>query len=356
MKEKYVAYVGTYTHKNSVGIHLYDLDMEKGSMVERKVIPINNSSDLIISKNGKYLYSIADEGVEAFAVLPDGDLKPLNKQWIGGMRGCYVEVDDENRYLFVGGHHDGRVTMMSLNEDGSIGSIADGIFHKGMGRSIADRSSKPHVDCVKLTPDQKFLCAVDNGLDHIKIYRLDYENGKMILEDILRGPLNSAPHMIRFSADGKYAYVLYELLNIVEVYSYELVEDEPQFEKLQTITTMAAKDDDVCAASGMELSADGDYLFCSNAGVNSVVIYQIDQKTGLLSEMCNSKISGDYPKTIGVFPDGKHFMSLNNETNEITTFLVDYEKKYILMEGEPIQVDKPNCIYIHKAEARISES
>ena len=26
-KKKYVAYVGTYTHGNSVGIHLFDLDV-----------------------------------------------------------------------------------------------------------------------------------------------------------------------------------------------------------------------------------------------------------------------------------------------------------------------------------------
>lgn len=28
-KEKYVAYVGTYTHENSVGIHIYDVDVAK---------------------------------------------------------------------------------------------------------------------------------------------------------------------------------------------------------------------------------------------------------------------------------------------------------------------------------------
>lgn len=62
-KEKYVAYVGTYTHEKSIGIHLYDLDVEAGTMKERKVIPINNASHLAVSHNGKYLYSIADEGV-----------------------------------------------------------------------------------------------------------------------------------------------------------------------------------------------------------------------------------------------------------------------------------------------------
>ena len=39
-KEKYVAYVGTYTHENSVGIHIYDVDVANGSMKERKVVPI----------------------------------------------------------------------------------------------------------------------------------------------------------------------------------------------------------------------------------------------------------------------------------------------------------------------------
>ena len=350
-QEKYVAYVGTYTHENSVGIHIYDVDVTKGYMTERKVVPINNPSDLVVSRNRKFLYSIADEGVEAFKVLKDGVLEPINEQWIGGMRGCYVEVDDENRYLFVGGHHDGRVTMMHLNEDGSIGDIADGIFHKGMGRSIAQRNFIPHVDCVKLTPDQKFLCAVDNGLDQVKIYRVDYEYGKLELVDIIRGPLESAPRMIRFSRDGRFAYILYELLNQVEVYSYKIVDDMPVFEKIQTITTMGPKDDDVCAASGMEVSKSGKYLYVSNSGVNSVICYAIDQKEGTLTVTFQTRVCSDFPKMLAIFPDEKHYLTLNNASNDIAFYAVDYEKKYSIWEGKPIKVDKPNCIYILKLEA-----
>lgn len=350
-QEKYVAYVGTYTHENSVGIHIYDVDVTKGYMKERKVVPINNPSDLVVSKNRKFLYSIADEGVEAFKILKDGDLEPINEQWIGGMRGCYVEVDDENRYLFVGGHHDGRVTMMRLNEDGSIGDIADGIFHKGMGRSIAQRNFIPHVDCVKLTPDQKFLCAVDNGLDQVKIYHVDYEYGKLELVDIIRGPLESAPRMIRFSRDGRFAYILYELLNQVEVYSYKIVDDMPVFEKIQTITTMGPKDDDVCAASGMEVSKSGKYLYVSNSGVNSVICYAIDQKEGTLTVTFQTRVCSDFPKMLAIFPDEKHYLTLNNASNDIAFYAVDYEKKYSIWEGKPIKVDKPNCIYILKLEA-----
>ena len=33
-KDKYVAYVGTYTHENSLGIHIYDVDVESGTIEE----------------------------------------------------------------------------------------------------------------------------------------------------------------------------------------------------------------------------------------------------------------------------------------------------------------------------------
>lgn len=350
-QEKYVAYVGTYTHENSVGIHIYDVNVEEGTLKERKVVPINNPSDVVVSKNRRFLYSIADEGVESFKILPDGDLEPINKQWIGGMRGCYVEVDDENRYLFVGGHHDGRVSVMHIEADGSIGEIADGVFHQGMGRSVAQRGYIPAVDCVKLTPDQKFLCAVDNGLDQVKVYRVDYERGKIKLVDIIRGPLESAPRMIRFSRDDHYAYILYEASNIVEVYSYTVEDDMPVFEKIQEVTTNTEKEDMLCAASGMEVSKSGKYLMCSNAGVNTVVCYEIDAKTGMLTEKFTTKVNSDYPKMLALYPDEKHYLTLNNNSNDIFSYEIRYEEGYSLQHGEAIKVDKPNCIYILKLEA-----
>ena len=49
-KEKYIAYVGTYTHGSSIGIHLYDVDVEEGTLSERKVVPVNNSSYVVNRK------------------------------------------------------------------------------------------------------------------------------------------------------------------------------------------------------------------------------------------------------------------------------------------------------------------
>ena len=204
MKDEYVAYVGTYTHGSSIGIHLYDVNVEEGTLTERKVIPVNNSSHIARSLNGKYLYSIADEGVAVYAVKDDRDLTPINKVDIDGMRGCYLSVDKTGRYLFVAGYHDGKVTVVHTHMDGRLGSLMDGVFLKGLG-SVAERNFRPHVSCVVPTPDNKYVCAVDNGIDQIKMYKLNTQRDRLKLVDILRCERESGPREIVFSESGKYA-------------------------------------------------------------------------------------------------------------------------------------------------------
>ena len=63
----------------------------------------------------------------------------------------------------------------------------DGVYHKGLG-SVAERNFRPHVNCVRPTPDNKYLCAVDNGIDQVKLYRINKRQHKLELVDILRCP------------------------------------------------------------------------------------------------------------------------------------------------------------------------
>lgn len=347
-KDKYVAYVGTYTHGTSVGVHVYDLDVENGYMTETNVVPVNNASHLTKSTNGKYLYSIADEGVEVLKIDEnDGNLTPINKVGIEGMRGCFLSTDPLGKFLFVAGYHDGKVTVVHTHRDGRLGSVMDGIFHKGIF-SVAERNFRPHISCVNMTPEGKFLCVVDCGIDHINIYRVNPTSGKLKLLDIVRCELESGPRLIRFGKDGRFAYVNCELSNEILVYSYDGSGKVPKFELIQKVDSRMDPDERGCASSGLKISPSGRYLYCSTAGDNSVAIYRIDPETGLLSKICKLPISGKYPKDIEVFPDEKTLVTLNHESNEIRFFTIDYEKGLIVMKGKPIKIDTPNCILISK--------
>lgn len=343
-EKKYVAYVGTYSHGSSKGIHIYDVDMEEGTLTERCEVAVRNSSYVTRSKNGKYLYSIEDEGVAVFAVDRVGNLERMNSVRIEGMRGCFLSLDREGKYLYVAGYHDGKVTVVHTHADGSLGDVMDGVFHKGLG-SVAERNFRPHVNCVRPTPDNKYLCAVDNGIDQVKIYSIDRRSNKLRLVDVLRCKRESGPRKLRFSANGKFAYLLFELSNEINVYSYDGTGKNPQFELLQTVSTLSDELDETHdAASGLALSSDRKHLFCSTAGDNSVAMYEIDENTGLLTKKFALPISGEYPKDLAIFPDCRHLAVANHESNTITTFTIDYEKNLLIQKGRPLQVETPNCI------------
>lgn len=347
--DKYVAYVSSYTigNKDTNGIRVYDVDMKKGRMTEKSKINITNSSYVTISHNQKYLYSITDFGVESYKIIEGGNLKQMNTASINGMRGCYLSTDYDDKFLFTGGYHDGKITVMRLNKDGSIGEITDEIYHKGLG-VVAERNNRPHVSCVKMTRDNKYLCAADLGMDHTNVYQLDNKSGRLKEIDIIRSDEQSAPRHIKISKDGQYIYIVHELKNSIDVYHYYENNGIPEFERIQTVPTLNDYHANGSASSALNFSADFKYLISSNAGDNSVVIFNIDQKTGMLGKICCLPISGDYPKDAQLFPDNRHLVSCNNESNTMTFFTVDLKEGLIVMNGPAIEVPQPNCIIFHK--------
>ena len=223
----------------------------------------------------------------------------------------------------------------------------DGVFHTGLG-SVAERNFRPHVNCVRPTPDNKYLCAVDNGLDQVKIYRINKQRKKLELVDILRCPRESGPRIIRFSDDGKFAYILFEISNEIKAYKYDGSGKTPEFELIQSVETSKKKDahDTHSAASGLTLANDGKHLFCTTAGEDTVSMFERDEETGMLTRKFTLPISGEYPKDIVLFPDDKHLAVTNHASNTITIFSVDYEKNIIVMNGKPLKVTEPNSIQI----------
>ncbi|WMC92495.1 lactonase family protein [Kineothrix sp. MB12-C1] len=347
--EKYVAYVSTYTTGvgDKRGIKIYDVDVKKGRMTEKNHVEITNSSYITISHNQKYLYSITDFGVEAYEILENGDLKMINFASINGMRGCYLSTDYHDEYLFVAGYHDGKITVLRLTDNGAISHITDEIFHKGLG-SMAERHSRPHVNCVKMTRDNRYLCAADLGMDHVKVYSVDREKGTLKLADVIRSEQESAPRHLKFSKDGRFLYIVHELKNYIDVYKYENKNNNPEFEKIQNISTLNEYHSSNAAASALNFSFDFNYLLSSNSGDNSVIIYRIDQETGMLTKLFCLPVSGDYPKDASLFPDNKHLVSLNHESNSMTFFNVDTQKGLLVMNGPEVKVEQPNCIIFHK--------
>ena len=145
-------------------------------------------------------------------------------------------------------------------------------------------------------------------------------------------------------------YVVHELNNKIDVYEYIDKGNDPSFDKIQSIATVNDYFAKGSAASALSISKDGKYMVSSNSGDNSVVIYSMDEHTGEMSKVLCLPISGDYPKDACLFPDNRHLVSLNHESDTMTFFTVDLEKGLLMMNQKEIKVQKPNCIIFHKLE------
>ena len=168
------------------------------------------------------------------------------------------------------------------------------------------------------------------------------------LEDIIRSEMESAPRHIKISEDGRYIYILHELKCYIDVYEYADHDNDPTFEKIQTVELIKLTRGNTNSASAFSFSLDYNYLLSSIAGDNSVIVFDVDKKTGLLKKNFLLPVSGEYPKDAEFFPDNKFLVSLNHESNTMTFFHIDLEHGTMIMNGPAMKVNMPNCIVFHK--------
>ena len=97
----------------------------------REVFEISNPSVVHISYDQKYLYCNCDEGVASFKILKDGSIVLMNKATVNGLRPCYMATDPGEPLSCHCGYHDGKLTVLRLEDDGRVGSVTDEVFMKG---------------------------------------------------------------------------------------------------------------------------------------------------------------------------------------------------------------------------------
>jgi 6-phosphogluconolactonase len=151
-----------------------------------------------------------------------------------------------------------------------------------------------------------------------------------------------------FSVDNKYLYVLNEIQNSIDVFTYTLLDSGyPEFEKIQTVNTVEDYHASMSVSRALKFSEDREYIVTSSAGDNSVEIFKRNDADGTLNRVLCLPISGTYPKDAALFPDMKHLVSLNHESSTLTFFDVDLYNGLLAMCAKEIKIDYPNCVIFH---------
>ena len=352
-----IMYVGTYTRPPSKGIYAYRFQRETGKMTPLGeaglVAETENPSFLAVHPNGRFLYAVNEisryqeenaGSISAFAIdRATGALTPLNRVSSRGGGPCHLSIDRTGKWLFVANYGGGSVAAFPLRDNGEIGEAT--AFHQHAGSSVNKaRQSGPHAHQVVVSPDNRFVLAADLGLDQVLTYRLDAGAGGLApaeprLTTISPG---SGPRHLAFRPDGKFLYVLKEMLSAVVAFRYD--ERRATLEELQTISTLPA--DFAGENSGAEIAAHptGRFLYASNRGHDSIAAFRIDPAAGTLTALDRTPTQGKTPRNFEIDPSGRFLIAANQNSNSLVIFRIDSQSGALTPTQTPAQVPSPVCV------------
>ncbi len=341
-------YIGTYTGGGSGGIYRTTLDLHTGALAEPVLAAqTRNPSFVELHPSGKYLYAVSEGGgagaVTAFAIDPTGDLKRLNQQPSGGAGPCHINVDHAGRNVLVANYGSGSASVIPIRPDGSLGSPTGFVQHTGSGPN-AGRQKGPHAHSVNVSPDDRFAFVADLGIDRIMIYKLDVDAGTIVANDPPFASLapGAGPRHFAFTPDGKYAYVINELNSTMTAFAYDSATGA--LAEVQTVPTQPAGFAGSSYCAEVRVHPSGRFLYGSNRGHDSIVVYRVDPAHGALSFVEHETAGIKTPRNFNIDPTGAFCLVANQDGDSVVVFRIDPQTGALEPTSHKISVGRPVCI------------
>ncbi len=282
--------------------------------------------------------------VSAFAIDPDtGKLTLLNQRSSMGSGPCHLVLDKEGRNLLVANYSGGNVAVLAVGPDGRLGEATAVVQHTGKSVN-PDRQEGPHPHCVTLDRANRFAFVCDLGLDKVLIYRFDAEQGKLTPSEPAFASLKAGagPRHMTFRPDGRFAYVVNELDSTITAFAY--LPETGALKELQTVSTLPPYYDGPNFPAEIGIKPSGEYLYASNRGHESLVVFGIDQDKGTLKYIEEQNAGGKTPRHFGIEPSGKHLAIANQDSDSLLVCRIDPENGRLKPSGVFAQAPSPVCV------------
>ena len=346
-------YVGTYTSGKNEGIYIYRMNLDTGELKRLNSSKAVNPSFLAIDPSRRHLYAVnevtefagkSSGAVSAFYIdSPTGNLTFLNQQPSLGADPCHVIVDRTGRFVLVANYTGGNVSVFPVRRDGSLGSATDVVQHHGSSVN-KERQDGPHAHCLILDHANRYAFATDLGLDKILIYRFDSRRGKLTpgKEPWVQLKPGAGPRHFTFHPNGKHAYVINELDSTLTGFEYDAANGT--LHSMQTVSTLPTNFSGHNDCADLHISPSGKFLYGSNRGHNSIVVFTIDKSSGKLTYLEHVSTQGKTPRNFAIDPTGRFLLVANQESDTIVTLRIDSVTGRLTPTIHVAEVPAPVCL------------
>lgn len=345
------AYIGSYAESDGPGVYACRYDPQSGTLtLLSQVDGLKNPTFLDLDPNRSVLYALAEDanpdggkfGIAAAYGIDrrSGALRLREKAVTTPSPTCHIALDRTHRSLIVSSYHGGMIGMSPLLPDGGIGPVSDIRQHEGS--SVLPVQSQPRAHSVAIDRGNRFAIACDLGLDKLIVYRLDLDACRLIPHSETKAAPGAGPRHGAYHPSGTWFYVINELNATLTAYAYD--EEQGRLSEIQTVPTLPADYEGPNACADIHISPDGRFLYGSNRGHDSIVVYRIDAASGRLSYVEHAPAGGKHPRNFAISPDGRFVLVANRDTDNIAVFRRDEETGRLTATGSELSISRPVCI------------
>ncbi len=310
--------LGTYTRRISDGIYSINLNKESKKIENLSLIAkVGNPTYLDTSKDKNIIFTIVNEddqgGIASLIKQENGSYQHKSIVLTDGPGPAYIKYDKKRRLIYTSNYHKGELSVYSVDPEKDL-KLVDTVAHSGS--SIHENQKSSHVHYSDLTPDGRYLVACDLGTDELYTYEVN-DSGKLNELSRLKVTAGSGPRHLVFHPILDLAYLIAELSSEIIVLKYNT--ETGEFKEKQTISTIPEDHTGFNGAAAIRITNDGKFVYASNRGHDSVVIYSTEND-GKLTLVNYTPTEGKTPRDFDLDPSNKFVVVGHKDSDNLTLF------------------------------------
>lgn len=343
--------IGTYTQPHeskSEGVYVYRMDPSSGELSYESVIKnLPNASYMTVHPRSGLIYAVSETdefegkpggGVSVLSRDSSRSFRVLYKQTSGGLGPAYISIDQTGRFALVANYKSGSVVVLPIETDGRLGPASDVIQH--VGSSVhPERQDGPHPHCIIPDPTNRFALVADLGADKVFIYHLDLDEGKLHNHTEVEVEARTGPRHILFDSTGRRLYLMNELNSTIILYDYDPTTGT--LDPLQTISTLPELSSEPNLCGDFHFSPDGNHLYASNRGHDSIVCFKVHPESGELEYQSYIPSNGHEPRILELDPSGRFLVAAHQKSRNAVVYQIDPATGDLSHTGYEASLDMP---------------
>ena len=337
-------FAGRYTETGGKGLYLFDLNRESGTFKELSVAEAGpNPSYFCISKKKELIYAanevmefngVIGGGVTALKYDPkNGSIEKIKDLLVPYGGPCFISMTPDESYLLLANYLSSSITVVKLDANGIPDSVTDKIAFT----EIDGKVSHPHM--ISFGPSGR-VYLTDLGLDRIVIYDFDNQKGRLNQSSIINFPKGTGPRHFVFNSSGTKMYVICELNSTISALD---VDKDGGLKLIQTLSALAEDFKGESNCGDIHLGNNEQYLYGSNRGENTIVVFKIGTD-GKLKLAGRTSCGGDWPRNFVIDPSGKYLLTANQKSGNIVLYKIDSKSGLPVTTSKEFKVDSPVCL------------